>query len=87
MRATARLEVQWARCEGRIVKASTRDTTRHAVTTMGSGRRNMPVEPGSSRIGRKAAMLVMMVATTARPTSAVPSTAATSGESPSSMRR
>ena len=87
MRATARLLVQCARWAGRIVKASTSETTRQADTTSGSGRRKRPVVPVSISTGRNAAMLVRIVAITARPTSAVPSTAATSGASPSSIRR
>ncbi len=69
------------------MRASTSETNRQADTTRGRGRMNSPACPSSMRTGRNAATLVRIVATTGPPTWAPPSMAASSGVSPSSMRR
>jgi hypothetical protein len=63
-RSGTRLGDQSARWEGKITRASTRDAKRANVITFGSTERNFPMVPPMSNMGRKAAMVVRMVATT-----------------------
>jgi hypothetical protein len=70
-----------------VIETSSEIVTAH-VTTRPNSRKNCPTIPLTNAIGRNTAQIENVLATTARPTSRVPSRAAVMESSPiSSMRR
>ena len=72
---------------GVSVRATTPEKKIDAARVMANSRKSLPVLPGMKARGTNTAMRVAVVAMTAKPISRAPSKEASSGGSPSSMRR
>ena len=69
------------------VSATSDENSTAAATVMPNSRNSWPTLPCRNEIGTNTATSTSVVAITAKPISRLPSTAAISGGSPSSMRR
>ena len=81
----------WPKIFELIIGTSVSDTSAEkpiaAAIVMPNSPNSRPMLPGMNEIGRNTAISTSVVATTAKPISRLPSTAASSGGSPSSIRR
>ena len=72
---------------GVSVSATSDENSTAAAIVKPNSRNSWPTLPGRNEIGTNTAVSTSVVAITAKPISRLPSTAAISGGSPSSMRR